>query len=96
MTLVSTKEQHAQPVPSLVDAQLVPEITYMVSGSGLRMGTHSEVHDQKATGVRIARPNRQTLLPAESCLLAPGGRVAGVSEGTPVAQHSIGQQLLRR
>lgn len=83
-----------QPVLPLVDAQLVPEVTYMVPGSHLCMWTHRQVHDQPAAGVRITRPNGQTLLPAESRLLSPRGRIASVGERAPVAQHPIGQQLL--
>lgn len=92
----TTKHLPAQPVPSLIDAQFVPKVTHMVPGSHLCMRTHRQVHDQPAAVVRIARPNWHALLPAESRLLGPRGRVAPVGEGAPVAQHPIGQQLLWR
>lgn len=81
------------PIP-LVDAQCVPEVTHMAPGCNL--GTHmdGEVHDQPSAAVKITRPSRQTLLSAESRLLGTRGRVTVVSKGAPVAQHSIGQQLL--
>lgn len=94
ISVKSTQRLPAQPVPSLIDAQFVPEVTHVASGSHLCMWTHCQVHDQPAAGVRVAWPNRQTLLPAERRLLGPWGRVTSVGKGTPVAQHPIGQQLL--
>lgn len=66
----------------------------MAPRSHLCMWTHRQVHNQPAAVVGVARPNRQPLLSAESRLLGPWRRVAGVGEGPPVAQHPIGQQLL--
>lgn len=81
------------PIP-LVDAQFVPEVTHVAPGFHLGVHMHGEVHDQPAAAVKITRPSRQTLLSAESRLPGARGRVTVVSKGAPVAQHSIGQQLL--
>lgn len=59
------------------------------------MRTHSQVHDQPAAVVEITWPNGRTLLSTEGRLPGERGRVTAVGEGAPVAQHAVGQQLLR-
>lgn len=66
----------------------------MAPGFHLGMRTHGQVHDQPAAVVKITWPNGRTLLSAEGRLLGARGRVTSVGEGTPVAQHPVGQQLL--
>lgn len=80
---------------SLVDAQLVPEVTHTAPGLALGVRARGQVHDHPAAVVEVARPDGQTLLSAESRLADARGGVAAVGEGAPVAQHPIGQQLLR-
>lgn len=68
----------------------------MTPGPDLGVRTDCQVHDQPAAVVRVAWPGGRTLLPAEGGLPGPRRRVAAVGEGTPVAQHPIGQQPLGR
>lgn len=83
-----------RPGSSLVDAQFVPEVAHVAPGAHLCVRAHRQVHDEPAAVVGVARPGGQTLLAAERRLLQARGRVGGVGEGAPVAQHPVGEQLL--